>query len=148
MIEDPEYVSQLCDPDYPALANSFLCKGIIEENSANYVKSAWSYIHAAWACDDAEVNDPAKVCRIKAVSMIQNAIESGQKLTDDGSDTAVQVDLLRRSGRFKEAQELIATKQSEITNNIILQALAFEEKLISIGDEACHTISEAMGEDE
>ncbi len=78
--------------------------------------------------------------------MIGKALDSGQHFADqDGADTAIRVDILRRSGRLDEARQLILAKRPAITEDIILKILSFQETLISSGDEACHTISEAIG---
>jgi hypothetical protein len=148
-VRDPDYSSQLTDSTLPELTNSFLCKALIDESSEDYASAAWSLIHAAWSCDDAEREAQAKKCRSKAADMIRKALESGQQVaTQDGAETAIQVDLLRRAGRFNEAQKLIQTQRPAITEDIILTILAFQETLISSGDEACHTVSEVLGESE
>lgn len=145
VVSSPEYANQLTDSKYPDLANSFLCKALIDEKSENYAGAAWSLIHAAWVCDDAERNISAKTCRNNATDMIRRALENGQKISDqNGAETALQVDLLRRAGNLSKARELIQTKQPTITGDIILKILAFQEDLIANDDQACHTISEAL----
>lgn len=149
VVRSPEYARQLADSTYPELANSFLCKALLDANSEDYAGAAWSQIHAAWACDDAERDVQAKTCRSKAADMIRNARERGQKIADqDGAETAIQVDLLRRAGRLSDARQLIQTQRPTITEDIILKILAFQETLIASGDKACHTISEGLGENE
>lgn len=149
LVHSPEYASQLSDATYPTLANSFLCKALIDESSADYAAAAWSLIHAAWACDDAEKPESAKTCRNKAVDMIENALGRGQTIgSQDGADTAILVDLLRRAGRLTEARELISTKRPAIIENIISRILTYQDALLVKGDEACHTIAEALGENE
>lgn len=149
LVRSREYSCQLNDPTYPELANSFLCKALIDERSADYSAAAWSLIHAAWDCDDEEMVEPAKTCRIKAVHMIRKALASGQRVADqDGATTAIQVDLLRRAGRLDDARRLIIMQRSGIDDDFILKILDFQERLVSRGDEACHTISEVIGESE
>jgi hypothetical protein len=80
--------------------------------------------------------------------MIMQALENGQQFTEqDGAETAIQVDLLRRAGRSTEAQQLIATKRPAISEDIISTMLTFQESLISSGDEVCHTIASALGDE-
>lgn len=149
LVRGPEYSRQLADSAYPELANSFLCKAFIDESSDDYAAAAWSLIHAAWSCDDAGKDVPAKTCRSKAADMIRKALESDQQVAEqDGSETAIQVDLLRRAGRLSEAQQLITTQRAAITEDIILKILTFQETLIASGDEACHTISEGLERNE
>jgi hypothetical protein len=81
--------------------------------------------------------------------MIRKALENGQQIAgQDGAETAIQIDLLRRAGRLNEARQLIQTQRPAITEDIILKILAFQETLIAGGDEARHTISEGLGENE
>ena len=143
----PAYTCQLADSIYPELANSFLCKALIEEDSQDYATAVWSLIHAAWACDDAQRDDPAKTCRSKAANMIKKVLLGGQQLTDQpGAQTAIQVDLLRRAGRLDDARQLVLSQGPAISEDIILKILAYQDNLIDSGDQSCHTISEALGE--
>lgn len=149
VVHSPEYTRQLSDLTFPELANKFLCKAFIDESSGDYTAAAWTLIHAAWACDDAEKPEQARTCRHKALDMIEKALGNGQEVADqDGADTAIQVDLLRRAGRLTEARQLISTKRPTITEEIILKILDYQDVLLTKGDEACHTISEALGENE
>ncbi len=149
LVHSTEYARQLSDSTYPELANSFLCKALIDESSGDYAAAAWALIHAAWACDDAGKPEPARVCHSKAVDMIEKALSSGQTIAEqDGADIAIRVDLLRRAGRLTEARQLIATKRPVITEDIISKILDFQEVLLAKGDEACHSIAEALGDHE
>ncbi|MFZ5655436.1 MAG: hypothetical protein ACOY42_13705 [Pseudomonadota bacterium] len=149
LVRSPEYTRQLADSTFPKLANSFLCEALINEGSEDYPSAAWSLIQAAWACDDAEMASPAKICRSKAAGMIDRAIESGQQVSEQGgAEIAIQVDLLRRAGRLNDARQLVETQQHAITEDIILKILTFQKALIEGGDEAPHTISEALGQNE
>jgi hypothetical protein len=81
--------------------------------------------------------------------MIEKALGNGQDIAKQGgADTAIHVDLLRRAGRFTEARQLISTKRSAITDDIISKILDFQDVLLTKGDDACHTIAEALGEGE
>ena len=145
LVYSPEYARQLSDSNCPELANSFLCKALIVESSGDYSAAAWALIHAAWACDDDAKQEQARTCRSKAADMIEKALGSGQQFAEqDGADTAIQVDLLRRAGCFTEARQLIAAKKHIITEDIISKVLDFQYVLLTNGDEACHTINEAL----
>lgn len=145
VVQSPEYTLQLNDPTYPDLANSFLCMGLIEEKSGNYVEAAWSLIHASWSCDDANLPGPAKACRIKASHMIDTALDNGQQFSEqEGVETIVQVDLLRRAGLRTEAQQLISAKRAAITDDIISKILQFQDALLKNGDESSRTIDDAI----
>jgi len=142
-----EYKRQLDDPAFPPLANSFLCKALIESACGEYSAEAWAFIHAAWVCDDSDHLEQAIACRQRAVEAIARAEEHGQRLTEqEGAGTAILVDLLRRSGRFDKARRAIAERCGTIADDIILRVLDFQMWLIDQDDKSCHTIAEAYEE--
>ena len=148
VIRSKAYHEQLSDPSMPELANSFLCKSIIDETAGDYVSAAWSLIHAAWVCDDEAKPESAKKCRCRAANMILKARKAKQNIADqDGADVAILVDLLRRAGNFSEAMELIRRERSKIKEDVIMKILNYQEYLVDLGDTACHTIAEAIGEE-
>src|SRR6056297_1054156 len=131
----PEYIKQLNDENFYELANSFLCKAFIEDALGDYGVEAWTLIHAAWACDDDGNEVSARKCRVKALEIIARTIEHGQLfVVKDGLDTAIKVDLMRRSGLITEAKELILEKSGSITDDIISQILAYQDALLAKGD--------------
>ncbi len=139
-----EYRLQLMNDQYPKLANSFLCKVMLEKVKGDLPGAIWSTIHAAWACDDSGNNESAKLCRIKAVELIKNAVSSGQTISDEPeADIAITVDLLRRSGQFDETLWMIERKQGEIKHKLIKNILKFQKELISRYDTSRHTVDEA-----
>lgn len=147
LVRSAGYVRQLADSTHPELANSFRCKALNDESSGDHAAAAWALIHAAWACDDAQMPEAARVCRSEAVDMIEKALGRGQAITEqDGADSAIRVDLLRRAGRLAEARQLIATIRPAITVDIVAKVLDFQSVLLAKGDEACHTIAEALGD--
>lgn len=149
VVHSTEYERQLSDSTCPKLANDFLCKALIDDRSGDCAAAAWALIHAAWACDDAMKPEPARMCRSKAVDMIEKALGGGQKIAkQDGADTAIQVDLLRRAGRLADARQLILTKRPSITNDIFSKILDFQDDLLTSGDETCHSIAEVLRKNE
>ncbi len=149
VVRSAKYKEQLADPAMPELANSFLCKSIIDESAGAYTSAAWALIHAAWVCDDGDKPEYAKMCRSKAADMIIKAMDIGQEFAKErGSEIAILVDIMRRAGRFTEARQLIEENRTEIKEDIILKVLTFQELLIDSGDEGCHTIAEAIEEKE
>jgi hypothetical protein len=71
-----------------------------------------------------------------------------QVINQNGASTAILVDLLRRSGQMDEASRVIAEHRPDISEDIIIRILDFQTILIENGDVSCHTISEALGENE
>ena len=142
-----EYRRQLEDPMYPGLANSYLCKAMIDQESKEYVAATWALIHASWACDDSDRFNQATVCRGRAVEMIAIAEEQGQQVSDqEGARTAILADLLRRSGRFEQARQVIEKQHDSISDENIVRILDFLIGLIDKQDVLCHSIEEALGD--
>nr|MDO8080292.1 hypothetical protein [Candidatus Freyarchaeota archaeon] len=113
------YQQQLNNPEFPKLANKFLCFSLILESVDNYAGAGWSSVYAAWACDDAgssalkeaskngsieRFTNAAKKCRIRAATLFQKARENDQSFAEEvGVEEALMVDLPRRAGRFESA---------------------------------------------
>lgn len=148
IVSGKEYQDQLNDPAYPELAKSFLCRGILDRESGDYAAAAWAFLCAAWDCDDAGQSEQAIACRRKAVDMLAEAKRKGQQdaAGQDGTATAILVDLLRRAGRRDEARNVIAERRSGISDDVVLRVLDFQAVLLERGDVAAHTVAEALGE--
>ncbi len=145
VVNAEEYRKQLNDQAFPELANSFLCKAIIDRETNDYAGATWALIHAAWVCDDAHRPNEAAVCRHKAATMLVTAEDHGQQVgSRSGASTAILVDLLRRSGRTDDARRVIAERRAGITDDIITRVLDFQSNLIEKGDTSCYTISQAL----
>jgi uncharacterized protein (DUF2225 family) len=145
VIEGIEYKKQLDDHLYPYLANSFICKALINCRAREYGGAAFAYIHAAWVCDDSNNDDRAAVCRQKAAEMLEIAEKYGQPVTEYRAEmTAVLADLLRRAGRFEQAGQMIETREKNDAGEEIERILRFEAELIRKKDSSCRTIEEAL----
>ena len=146
VVSTSEYERQLQDPSYPELANSFLCRALIESACGEYSAEAWAFIHAVWVCDDSDHLEQAIVCRQRAAEAIARAEEHGQLLTEqEGAGTAILVDLLRRSRQFDDARLALAAHRDKIEDDILLRVLDFQMGLIDQNDTSCHTVAEAYG---
>ena len=129
IVKSSEYQKQLKDKSFPKLANTFLCSSMIQESSGSYQASAWRAIHAAWACDDFGFNDSAKICRIKALSMIRKGKSKGQSFMKSREESlCIQVDLLRRAEKFEEASNLIKILLKEDIDDLLTKILHFQKK--------------------
>lgn len=146
IVKGADYQSQLTDPTYPALANSFLCKAISDRAAGSYADTTWDLIRAAWACDDSGHAEQAKTCRKTAADMLELSQASKQKAaSDERAETAILVDLLRRSGQPERAQRILTKQARETTQDVIGRVLSFQELLIQRRDFSSHTIAEAVG---
>jgi hypothetical protein len=147
VVHSSQYSQQLSEETNPELANSFLCKALIDQAVGNYAAASWACIHAAWACDDAKKVKSAQKCRNKALDMINKSIASGCSLSEeDGEQIAIKVDLFRRAGHIEDAKKFIADKRNEITNNNMMKILNFQSYLLSNSDVSCHKIDEAISD--
>jgi len=148
-VNSPDYKDQLNNPAYPELANSFLCKAIVDRESFNLSEETWDFIHAAWACDDSQNHRQASECRRRAAETLLMANYCGEKMADqEGATTALLVDLLRRSGQFDRAKHIIESRRNLTTEDIIRRILDFQYALIQRNDTHSHTIEEALINDD
>ena len=146
--ERGEYKEQLNDPTYPELANSFLCKAIVDREFKALVAMTLAFMRAAWVCDDSGHLDQARVCRQKAADMLVIAEDNGKKVSNqEGTDTAILVDLLRRSGQIEQARKAIEARRGGITEEVITRILDFQATLLDNNDVFCHTIAEVIGQE-
>jgi len=145
-VRSQEYQDQLLDANFPDLANSFLCKAMIEMESEQYDKATWSHIHAAWVCDDQRPELSIK-CRLLALDSLKIAEQHNQEFTKDADTSfAIQVDLLRRAGQYDEALAAIQKGLEIIHEPVVTTMLEFQRTLIQKGDISCYTIADAHGE--
>ena len=146
VVAGPEYRSQLTHPEYPELANAFLCLRMVLEASGSLSDAAGATIHAAWACDDDTRAESATKCRIEAVRLITALHNQGQRLAEEpGGDEAMLADLLRRAGRFEEALDVVDRSLPQAPNKLMRAVLLFQKTLISTGDATAHVIPETEG---
>jgi len=148
MVNSQVYKDQLNNLYYPELANSFLCKSILDQGLNNVVGMTWVLIHAAWACDDEEgYKEQAIICREKAVKTLYLAEENHQMVTDECDvTTALLADLLRRSGQLQNADKVIKARKSSAVDENVAHILDYQIMLINRNDLSCHKISEAFAD--
>jgi hypothetical protein len=145
IVQSQKYRDQLSCPEYPKLANSYLCCAIVEEGSFDFSSALRSLISAAWVCDDLCRLPQAIICREKAVDILQRAEQQGQfKSYPEGDIAILLVDLLRRSGHMESAQNIIAARYSGIADALIKRMLDFQKSLIVQNDISCHNIAEVL----
>lgn len=146
IVKSKEYTDQLNDLEYPELANAFLCKAMICAATGDYKTASRALIHAAWACDDADRSAQAQLCRHKAADMLMLAEKYGQQLVEqDGGCSTILIDLLRRSGQLEQARQIIAARRGNITDEMILQVIDFQARLLDRNDVSGHTLEDAIG---
>lgn len=143
IIQSSLYKKQLRNSDYPDLANAFLCWTLIQEEESQYKIAGWTAVKAAWACDDAEYVDAARESRKRAISLLEMARQKGQWFADNaGTEEAVIVDLLRRSGQFELAMQLCDERLAMKPDTFIRRIMKYQKQLIEKGDIDRHSTSE------
>lgn len=147
IVRSESYQQQLNNPEFPELANSFLCCSLIKENTGNLSEAGWNSLFAAWACDDAKNDVSAQACRKRAADLFRKARANGQKFAEqEALEDVIMADLLRRAGQFEEALEFCNDGLEKKPEKICADILMFQMDLISRKDTARHTIGEVTGE--
>ncbi|MDV2481354.1 DUF2225 domain-containing protein [Methanoculleus sp. Wushi-C6] len=144
VVKLPRYRWQLDNRKFPAIANTFLCWSIVQEDLGSPAQAAWASLHAAWICDDEGEDVAARVCRKRAADLLHRAWDQGERLVpQDGADEALLADLLRRAGRFREARAVVAETLEKNPQPLIADIMRLQGRLIAASDRGAHTVAEA-----
>lgn len=145
IVRSDRYRQQLEDPEFPKLANAFLCYALLLENAEDYAGAGQVTIQAAWACDDAGMGNQARQCRQWAIALLQKARENDQ--IDEGPAGAAEAllaDLMRRSGQFDQALETCEAALNQSPEPVIADVLRFQQSLIREKDVTGYTVEDAV----
>ncbi len=145
VIQSDDYQTKLHDKSFPELANTFICESMILLAGGHSVAAGFSYVHAAWACDDESMNDQASKCRLNAVAIFEAIRAKGQHILDDPAADAILLgDLLRRSRVFDFSIGACDQGLARGPEEVILKILRFQKHLCFVMDSGLHTIEEAI----
>jgi hypothetical protein len=146
VIQTTDYKEQLNNRDYPELANSFLCKAMTDNATGDLVGRTWSFIHAAWACDDDKKDDQAVLCRRRAAESLESLLGKGETIADEYemNATIILIDLFRRSNQTANAKKLIESMRDNTTDNEIRLLLDYELVLVQNKDVKRRTVEKAL----
>ena len=103
----------------------------------DYLSAYHAFLHASWACDDRFNLLGAISCRKKAASVFSKLQTEKQK---DEHLVLTQVDLLRRTGCFSHALQLLDS--TSFTEERLLPCVEYERKLIALKDRHRHSTHE------
>jgi hypothetical protein len=143
-----EYSTQLNSSEFPWLANSFLCCSMLLGLANRHSASAWSAIHAAWACDDAIAAESARRARIQSLEIIRASEKYDGFIPDDlETEILITIDLMRRAALFDRVEQTILHRGHDISTPIAAEILKFQKQLIERRDIGCHRVSEATGDE-
>jgi hypothetical protein len=147
LLQGAVYWAQIRHPDYPPLANRFLCHAQLQEATGRWVPAGWSSLWAAWACDDATKDEAARECRRRAIRLFRAALERGEQVFhEQGGAEVILVDLLRRVEQMDEAEALAQAALRQAPGATIARCLQFERELIQRRDARVHQVGEAFPE--
>lgn len=148
LVASEDYQRILSDAEMPNVAASFLAWSYLQQQSGKYGDAAWSAMHAVWVCDDESKVAASKICREKAIALIQLAKSHKQKFArQKGMAEAITVDLMRRAGLLVQAFKLIEDARVMEIKESIVKVLDFQKQLIANNDRSGYTFVEALGED-
>ena len=148
VVDSKEYKDILSGSEMPELATLFLAASYHSEMQQKYSDAAWDVIGASWVCDDENNLDLSTKCRKKAIKLINKANNNNQKFIDQkGASELITADLMRRSGMFQEALDLLLSLKIEEFDEIIREVVKYEKNLIKKKDIDANLVSEALGEE-
>jgi hypothetical protein len=145
------YLAELNRADRPRVANRFVCRSLFDEAAGEHAAAGWRRLHAAWACDDAEQADEARVQRRAALECFERARAAGQRAEKSmiAGDEMLLADIARRAGEFAQAESYVAAGLAQAgVSSRIAGWLEFQRKLAAERDIGRHTVDEAYASGE
>lgn len=145
IVASADYRSELERRDRARLANRFVCRALLEEAAGDLASAAWRRLHAAWACDDEEQAEEARVQRLAGLGLFERARESGEQAMKSlvGGDEVLLADIARRTGEFERALAYCAEGLAlpEVPA-FVTSLLMLEQQLVRARDTGCHSVAE------
>ncbi|NES18087.1 MAG: DUF2225 domain-containing protein [Symploca sp. SIO3E6] len=145
IIASRTYQTQLKSPDYPELANWFLCHAMIQKQAGDIAQAGWASLQAAWVCDDANNDKAAQKIRQQAAALFQKAIAKGENIDKEPiTKDVILIDIYRRCGDFDAAGKICANALRQKSTGIQVKLVEYEHQLLRKQDKGCHTLEEAI----
>jgi len=156
VVESLVYRGVLERSELPRLARDYFCAALVAGEAAEAPESAAeSFLHAAWACDDAGAAGQARICRERSAEMLRLAISSGDIRPPREIALAVLADVERRSRRFDQALEACSEADSVLaeagdvgSGAGTAAVVSFIRELAEAGDDEAYSAAEAFAADE
>ena len=152
IVEGEEYSALHKGPLSGTLANRFLKASLISECLGNR-KGAGTYaLYAAWAADDVGDRATARTARLKAAEHFMGVASRLEK-RDPTSTRAITlktqtVDILRRSGRWEEAEQLADSLSEQQIDAEIKAVINFQKSLLRRRNDSPHRVNDIIHIDE
>jgi len=141
-----EYRRELERGDRAKLANRFVCRALLEEAAGEFASAGWRRLHAAWACDDEEQAEEARLQRLAALALFERGRAGGVPAMKStaGGDEVLLADLARRAGQFEQALAYCAAGLAlpEVPA-FVTSLLMLEQELVRARDTGRHSVDEA-----
>jgi len=145
IVTSKTYQTQLKNPDYPELANWFLCYAMIQKQAGEIAQAGWASLQAAWVCDDASNDKAAQKIRQQAAALFQKAIAKGENIDREPiTKEVILIDIYRRCGDFNAAGKICANALRQKSTGIQVKLVEYEHQLLRKQDKGCHTLEEAI----
>ena len=105
IVASADYRAELKSADRVRLANRMVCRSLLEAAAGDLKTAGWRRLHAAWVCDDANAMEEARVQRLAALELFEQARASGQRAMKsvEGGDEVLLADIARRAAEFEKA---------------------------------------------
>ncbi len=144
LASDP-YRAILADNSLPRLACMFTAYAHLAEASGDLRSALWAHRNAAWACDDTTgAFESACRCRRSALQLLDKLHAQGLSFSNDlTTDSILELDLLRRSGRHDDVLARAAELENQELPDILKAITVFQRRMAATGDMACYQVSDA-----
>ena len=150
LVASQAYRRLSADQALPIVARTYLCRSWIDAVLGDPARALVGSLFAAWACDDAGLDDAARELRTQAIGHWEEARSTDSPAYPDcpaGVSEAIHADLLRLVGRFDESVEhAIAAIALPDVSDAVEQAIGYIAGRAARGDREIHTAEEAFAE--
>lgn len=141
-IDSKEYVNCAGIAGLPELGKRFVKLALIYQHCKEYKKAGDAFLSAAWACDDERMDVTAIICRKRALSCYNEVDVSALAKRELPELELRIVDILRRSGMFREAVAFAKQMRFQKEQNILIQRFQIEKA--EAGDKKCYRLEDVM----
>jgi hypothetical protein len=119
-----------------------MCFAMVAQSSDRR-SAAHATLHAAWVCDDHELDDMAHQFRRAAIDSLVSA-EPLEDMSKAIVEDAVIVDMLRRVSEFSLAADRCDQLLNKTSDANVRAVLIFQRDLIAARDCTCHRVADAV----
>ena len=147
-VQSPGYRNVALDASTPELPRRFLAFASLAKFGNLEPANAWANLNAAWAFDDLGPawDTRAAACRTAVEQIVHRLHGVGMTFSDNReTDQILCLDLLRRSGRFEEAEAAASELMASATSDILRSIATFQRRCAKGQDAGCHRVDEAVG---